>query len=240
MKNNFDSFLSYASEDEDFAKELVGALKANGFSIWYAPMNLSVGDKLLDSIEIGLNDSNSGILLITPDYLKKGWTNYEMDILIRQNIENNKKVLPVWHNVNKKQVEQKHIGLAGIVAINSHVGFRDLTLKLTKVLSRQAPTIGIIPGYESPSYRFLEGRGEITIGVNGPSTTLWEFLIHANDSHYPIYLEGNIYKKKDLLNQAAQLLPHIPEIVENWVGQEGYKKIWQMCINHNIDPKTFD
>jgi len=238
--NNFESFLSYAGEDENYAKELVGALKANGFNIWYAPMNLSIGDRLLDSIEKGLNDSSSGILLITPEYLKKGWTNYEMDILIRQNIENNKKVLPIWHKVNKNQVEERHTGLAGIVAINSQIGFRNLIIKLTQVLSQQASTIGIVPGYESPVLRFLEGSGEITVGLNGPATTLWEFLIHANDSQYPIYIEGNIYKKKDLLYQAAQLLPHRPETVENWVGEDGYKKIWEMCLKHNIDPKTFE
>jgi len=238
--NNFESFLSYASEDEDFAKELVGALKSNGFNIWYAPLNLTIGDKLLDSIEKGLNNSSSGILLISPEYLKKGWTNYEMDILIRQNIESNKTVLPIWHNVDKKQVEQKHTGLAGIVAINTQIGFRNLTLKLIEVLSRQAPTIGIIPGYESPAYRFLEGTGEITIGANGPVTTLWEFIVHSDDSHYPIYLQGNIYQKQDLLKQAAQLLPHIPDTVENWVGKDGYKKIWEMCLKYNIDPKTYE
>jgi hypothetical protein len=69
--NKFESFLSFASEDEDFARELVGALKSNGFNIWYAPLNLTVGDKLLDSIENGLNESSSGILLITANYLKK-------------------------------------------------------------------------------------------------------------------------------------------------------------------------
>lgn len=236
----FDSFLSYAGEDEDFAKELVGALKAKGFNIWYAPLNLSVGDKLLDSIEKGMNESPSGILLITQDYLRKGWTNYEMDILIRQNIESDKKIFPIWHNVTKSDVEQRHAGLAGIIAINTNLGFPNLVLKLTKALSKQAPTIGVIPEYESPSYRFLQGRGEITLGSNGLATTLWEFLIHTKESQYPLYLEGSIYNKEELLIEAAQLLPHIPETVQNWVGQDGYEKVWQMCIDHNIDPKIFE
>ncbi len=238
--NKFESFLSFASEDEDYARELAGALKSNGFNIWYAPLNLTVGDKLLDSIEKGLNESSSGILLITTNYLKKGWTNYEMDILIRQHIDNNKTILPIWHGVDKKQIEHKHAGLSGIVAINTRIGFRNLTLKLIEVLSKNAPTIGTIPGYESPVYRFLEGRGEITIGMNGPATTLWEFLLHSTDSHYPIYIQGNLYQKKDLLNQAAQLLPHIPETVENWVGKDGYKRIWEMCLKNNINPKAYE
>jgi len=235
----FDSFLSYANENEDFARELVGALKAKGFNIWYAPINLEIGEKLLDSLEKGMNESHSGILLVTEDYLKKGWTNYEMDILIRQNIENDKKIFPIWHNVTKENVEHRHSGLAGIIAINTNLGFPNLVLKLSNVLSKQAPTIGIVPGYESPAYRFLQGRGEIILGKNGPATTLWEFLIHSKDSQYPLYLEGNIYSKNELLLEAAQLLPHIPETVKNWVSEDGYKKIWQMCVEQDIDPKIF-
>ncbi|NOR87296.1 MAG: hypothetical protein GQ527_06775, partial [Bacteroidales bacterium] len=113
-------------------------------------------------------------------------------------------------------------------------------LKLTEALSKQAPSFGVVPEYESPSYKFLQGRGEILLGLNGPATTLWEFLIYAKESEYPLYLEGSVYKKIDLLNEAAQLLPHIPETVQNWVGQEGYEEIWQMCVDYSIDPELFE
>lgn len=238
--NKFDSFLSYAGEDEDFAKELAGALKAKGFNIWYAPINLILGDKLLDSIEKGMNDSSSSILLISPEYLKKGWTNYEMDILIRQNIENGKSIFPIWHNVTKNTIENRHSGLAGIIAINTNLGFPYLVVKLTEALAKQAPTIGVVPEFESPFYKFLRGSGEIMIGVNGPVTTLWEFLIHSKDFQYPLYLGGNLYSKKDLLFEAAQSIPHIPDTVKNWVGDDGYDKIWQMCLDGGINPKQFE
>ncbi|WP_132102130.1 hypothetical protein [Dehalobacter sp. MCB1] len=94
----------------------------------------------------------------------------------------------------------------------------------------------MIPGYESPKFRFLQGRGEITIGHNGPATTLWEFLIHAEDSRYPIYLDGSLYSKEDLLLTAAQLLSHIPHEVRRWVGEEGRQKIWYMCLQAGLDP----
>lgn len=41
----------------------------------------------------------------------------------------------------------------------------------------------VIPSYENLKWRFLQGRGEINIGSeNGPASTLWEFLIHAQDA----------------------------------------------------------
>lgn len=85
-----DAFLSYASEDAKLASQIVQVLNSRGLKIWYAPIKLKVGDKLLDSIEKGMKESLCGILLISPSYLEKNWTNYEMDTLIRDNIERKK------------------------------------------------------------------------------------------------------------------------------------------------------
>ena len=80
---SFDVFISYASEDSQFASELAGGLMSRGFKVWYAEFELRVGDKVLESIERGLSDSAFGILLISRYYLSKRWTSYEMDILIK-------------------------------------------------------------------------------------------------------------------------------------------------------------
>lgn len=73
----------------------------------------------------------------------------------------------------------------------------------------------------------------------GPATTLWEFLVHAKDSQYPFYLDGQVFTKEELLLKAAQLLPHIPDVVENWVGREGRKKLWALCKQAGFDPSLF-
>jgi len=236
----YDSFLSYAGEDTQMATELAGALKSRGFRIWYAPIDLSIGDNLLDSIEQGMVNSNSGILLISPAYLSKRWTNYEMDALIRQHIEGKKDIFPFLHNIEKSDVEQRHTGLGGIVALKTDIGLPELLARLTKALSKFAPTLGVIPCYESPKYKFLQGRADITIGIDGPATSIWEFLIHAKDSQYPIYLDGDLYSKEDLLLEVAQYLPHRPQEARRIVGEEGRKKIWDMCTEAGIDPRMFE
>ncbi|MEX2477551.1 MAG: toll/interleukin-1 receptor domain-containing protein [Gracilimonas sp.] len=235
----FDTFISYAGEDKQFANEIVGALKAKGFKVWYAPIELTVGNKLLDSIEKGMSKSKSGILLISSHYLEKGWTNYEMDTLVRQHIEISKNIYPIWHNVSKEKVEARHSGLGGIVSLKTEIGFSKIISELTKVLSNFAPSVGVLPNYESPKFRFLQGRGEILIGQDGPATTIWEFLVHSKDNEYPLYIDGETFHKRDLLLKAAELLPHIPEVVKNWVQEEGYQKIWEMCEQSGINPHTF-
>jgi len=237
---NHNAFLSYASEDTELASDIVRALEARGLSIWYAPIDLKVGDKILDSIEKGMKESVYGILLLSPAYLKKGWTNYEMDTLLRDNIEKDKKLLPIWHNVTKQEVEERHSGLAGIVAIKSDVGLPEIIKNLAGVMTDHAPMIGVIPSYESPKWRFLQGRGEINLqSEDGPATTLWEFLIHTKDNQYPLYLDGDLFSKEDLLLRAAQLLPHIPDVVDNWVTEDGRRKIHEMCKEIGADPDVF-
>lgn len=235
----YDAFLSYASENEQIASEIVGSLKSKGFKIWYAPLTLNVGEKLLDSIEDGLKNSNSGILLISKEYINKGWTNYELDILLRDYIEKSKNLFPIWHEISREAIDAWHRGLAGICALDTNLGLPMLSSKLTHALSKFAPTVLCIPEYESPAFRFLNGEGEATIGEHGLATTLWELLIYAKDTAYPIFLDGELYDKEYLLWQAAQLLPCMVEEVRNWVGKDGYDKIWSMCVEAGMDPKIY-
>lgn len=236
-----DAFISYAMEDNDFASDIAYGLKANGLTVWFAPLSLKVGDKLLDSIEAGLQGSRSGVLVLSKHYLAKKWTAYEMDILVRQHIEDNKKILPVWLGVNKAEVEERHIGLSGIVAITETDPTHHVVSKLIESLSGGAPSRGVIPIWEDPAYRFLEGRGEVNLQTSqGPATTIFELLIHGKDSQFPFWLAGRAYSKKELLFRVAEVLTRGPERVRKSVNEDGYKKLWDMCVEHDLDPKRFE
>ncbi|EGR1126215.1 toll/interleukin-1 receptor domain-containing protein [Vibrio cholerae] len=235
-----DSFISYATEDNDFAANIAYGLRANGLSTWFAPLSLKVGDKLLDSIEKGLSESRCGILLITRPYLEKKWTAYEMDILVRQHVEGDKKILPIWHGVTKKDVESRHLGLGGIVAITDTSSVQEVVSQLVQVLSFNAKSRGVIPIWEEPAYRFLQGLGEINMQTsNGRVTTIFEFLIHRDEHSYPFWLAGKSYEKEDLLYIVSQYLAVDPTRAKNWVGEDGYKKIWDMCIENGFNPGLY-
>jgi hypothetical protein len=236
----YDTFISFATEDSDFATEIALALKRNGLRVWFAPISLKVGEKLLDAIEKGLSDSKYGVLLISRSYLEKGWTNYEMDILIRHSIEKNKTILPIWHGVNKGQIEKRHSGLAGIVAITETGNVQSVISKLVAAMSLGASSRGVVPIYENPVYRFLQGFGEVNLNDSaGPATTIFEFLIHAKDSQYPFWLGGRLFMKKDLLFEVAKYMCADPQRIEKWVRKVGYKKIWRMCIENDINPNDY-
>jgi len=235
-----DTFISYATEDNDFVSAIAYGLKANGLSIWYAQLSLKVGDKLLDSIEKGLQESRSGVLVLSKSYLAKNWTSYEMDILVRQHIDGNKKLLPIWLSVTKEEVEARHIGLSGIVAITDTQQTHNVISKLVEALSDGAPSRGVIPSWENPAYRFLNGLGEVNLQTSdGPATTIYELLVHGKPNQFPFWLAGKAYSKKELLYHVAQILGPDPNRVKNWVREDGYKKLWQMCVENDLHPNNF-
>lgn len=236
----YDAFISFATEDLEYTTHLVNRLTDNGLRVWFSPISLKVGERVLEAIEKGLDASKYGILVLSKHYLAKGWTSYEMDILIRQSIEQNKALLPIWHGVCKTDIDAKHSGLAGIVAITDSTKIDDVIYKLVKSMSLGAPTRGVVPIWEMPVYRFLHGLGEVNVNTsNGPATTIYEFVLHAEDSWYPFWLGGRLFTKKDLLLQVAQYLTTDPSRVERFVSKTGYKKIFKLCKDEGIDPDVF-
>ena len=239
MQHN-DTFISYAGEDNDFASQIAHGLISNGISVWFAPLSLKVGDSLLSSIGQGINESKTGILILSSYYLEKGWTTHEMDILVRQHIENKKKLLPIWLDVTKKQIDNKCPSLSGIYAITDTSSMAQVLPSLIKVLSENCPSRGIIPSWEKPGHRFLNGLGEVNIRTEeGGATTIFELLLFSDNAQFPFWLAGKTYTKSELLFHIAQLLGPVPDRVKNWVGEDGYKKLWNMCVEHDFDPKVF-
>lgn len=98
-------FISHDNADkEELAKHLAIRLMRH-FNVWFSEFSLVVGDNLRKSIEKGLRECEYGIILLTPNYLlNHRWTEAELDVLISQHLEEGKKILPVWYEVNAEQV----------------------------------------------------------------------------------------------------------------------------------------
>ena len=115
-----------------------------------------------------------------------------------------------------------------------------LTTELTRVLAHGVSSRAVIPSYETPKHRFLEGRGELLLGdQEGFAFTIWEALVHFKESEYPIAIEGEVFTKADLLFHAAQNLSTMREQIVMWVKEEGFQKIWKMCVEFKLDPSLF-
>ena len=113
----YDVFISHASEDkDDFVRSLANALVNKGLRVWYDEMTLSMGDSLRQKIDNGLANSRMGLVVLSPAFINKGWTNYELDGIVTRAVSGEQILLPIWHNIIKQQVVDFSPSLADKVA----------------------------------------------------------------------------------------------------------------------------
>lgn len=116
----YDVFISHASEDkEDVVRPLAKSLKEKGISVWYDEFELKIGDSLRRKIDQGLSKSRFGIVVISRAFIKKGWTNYELDGLMTKAISGEQILLPIWHDITQQEVIDYSPSLADKVARNT-------------------------------------------------------------------------------------------------------------------------
>lgn len=115
----YDVFVSHASEDKDVARPLAEALRAAGLSVWFDEFELKIGSSLRQNIDKGLARSRFGIVVLSPDFLAKGWTNYELDGIVSRSVNGEQVILPIWHQITKQEVIDFSPSLADKVARNT-------------------------------------------------------------------------------------------------------------------------
>lgn len=113
----YDVFISHASEDKDtFVRGLANALSEEGLTVWYDEFTLRIGDSLRQKIDRGLASSRVGLVVLSPSFISKGWTNYELDGIVTRSVSGSQILLPIWHNITKQQVVDFSPSLADKVA----------------------------------------------------------------------------------------------------------------------------
>jgi len=116
-KQIHDVFISHASEDkEDIVRPLANALINEGLSVWYDEFTLRIGDSLRQKIDQGLVNSRIGLVVLSPSFISKGWTNYELDGIVTRTVSGEQILLPIWHDITKQQVVDYSPSLADKVA----------------------------------------------------------------------------------------------------------------------------
>lgn len=116
-----DVFLSHASEDKDaIARPLKEALEERGLSVWFDEIKIRVGQSIRQEIEKGIASARFGVVIVSPAFFKKQWTQAELDALFARRMDSGRSmILPVWHHISKDEVLAQSPLLAGVLALNS-------------------------------------------------------------------------------------------------------------------------
>ncbi|NLE82342.1 MAG: DUF1883 domain-containing protein [Rhodococcus sp.] len=116
----YDLFVSHASEDKEaVVRELAHALRDRGVKVWYDEFTLRIGDSLRRNIDRGIARSRFGLVVLSPAFLAKNWTQYELDGLVTMSVDGRQVLLPLWHGISKDEVVSFSPSLADRVALTT-------------------------------------------------------------------------------------------------------------------------
>jgi hypothetical protein len=118
----FDVFISHASEDkEEVARPLHDLLDARGLRVWLDEVQLKVGGSLRRGIDSAVAKSRYAVVIMSPTFFTKSWTNYELDGLVGRQMNGEQIILPIWHNLSKSKLLEVAPSLGNIVALNTAI-----------------------------------------------------------------------------------------------------------------------
>ena len=131
----WDLFISHASEDKDeVARPLADRFVESGLKVWFDEYTLTVGDSLRRSIDKGLANSQYGLVILSTHFFEKEWTQKELDGLVAREDGSEKRILPIWHNVTRKQVVAFSPPLADKMGVSTSKGMDHVVREILRVV----------------------------------------------------------------------------------------------------------
>lgn len=137
-------FISHASEDKEaFVRVLADALRSR-MEVWYDEFELKIGDSLRETIELGLRDSDFGLVVLSKTFFRKEWTKKELNGLLSLEVGGRSRILPIWHNLSSQEVLEFSPVMADRVALSSN-------LPINEIVDHIAVQIGADEGIPTPN-----------------------------------------------------------------------------------------
>ena len=133
--NSWDLFISHASEDKnEVATPLALRLATKGLNVWLDIHELKLGDILGRKIDEGLANSTYGVVILSHHFFSKEWPQRELDGLAAREEGGNKVILPIWHDINKKEIERYSPLLASRLGVPTNKGLDYVVDEICKVV----------------------------------------------------------------------------------------------------------
>ncbi|MEZ2370950.1 toll/interleukin-1 receptor domain-containing protein [Arthrobacter sp. RCC_34] len=139
----YDVFISHASEDkESFVRPLAERLRNAHIEVWYDEFSLRVGNSLRRSIDRGLAQSRFGIVVLSPHFFEKQWSQWELDGLVSRQLGGSDDViLPIWLDLTREQVLAYSPPLADRLALSADSDLNDIVARLVDVIRPKGSTL---------------------------------------------------------------------------------------------------
>jgi TIR domain len=131
-----DVFLCHAWDDRQGpAKQLHDLLEARGVKVWFSEKDIELGEPFLREIDRGLAKSRVGIVLVTPNFLKRirgqSIANKELSVLLYEG-----KLVPIVHGTTFAELNEESPMLASRNGLNTaEDSMADVATKLADLVA---------------------------------------------------------------------------------------------------------
>lgn len=134
MTERYDVFICHASDDkEGFVRPLAEALRNLGVSVWYDEFSLEIGDSVSREIDRGIAGARFGIVVVSRAFIGRPWPEHELRGLVNRDVEEDMRLLPIWHGVSKREVSEFSPSLADSLAIDTQrVGAQEAAIQILR------------------------------------------------------------------------------------------------------------
>jgi hypothetical protein len=205
----WDAFISHASEDKNFVRPLVARLLDNGMAVWYDENSLKIGESIRALIDQGLANSRFGIVVLSRNFLKKKWPQWELDGLLTKTLSGESAILPIWLDISSEEIRAISPSLANIVAARADWGIDRVADQICTRIQPEArpPTMQNVGrfllssqgsfdpyGLEGFLRKFADANSIFQLSVHhGPSQHEWGYVGSRESRYELIDSERNIY-----------------------------------------------
>ena len=141
----YDVFVSHANANkQSFVDSLYEQLNRLRIRIWYDSTEIDWGDGLKEKIQEGLSKCRFGIVILSPEFIERKWTNQELtELLTRQNESHEKVVLPLLYNLTVDEMKAQYPVLENIKArlVRNDEDAKDVVIDFARILIRSLKSV---------------------------------------------------------------------------------------------------
>jgi hypothetical protein len=208
---NWELFISHAHEDKiEVAEPLAHRFKDLGLKVWYDDFTLKLGDSLRQRIDHGLANSKYGLVILSPSFFENHWPQQELDGLVaREAGENDKKILPVWHQVDHQDVARFSPMLAGRLGVKTAGGLETV---IKQVLAVVRPKFN--SDKSPPTYSHSLRPEGVTLLKEAASTPSGRFIGMSNMEGFMVQAGDFVFQDLTNPRQTARYKAAIKQLLD--------------------------
>lgn len=140
-------FIGHDSADKDnLVRSLAHKIDDREVRVWYDEISLKPGDRLRKSLDIGLEEADYFIPIITENWMKNDrYAGYEFDAIMQKYItEKSVTIIPVCVGIDPSRLKEKSRVLADILAIvhKPEDTVESLATKIVNAVDPRIPNVG--------------------------------------------------------------------------------------------------